>query len=184
MKPIRTHYAESSVEEYYENYGNVYENPHYPYIATLLKQNQHRIDYANILDFCAGGGEVTMILKELGFDHATGTDPYTNKLYIKQTAQVCHPFSFDDVIKGKGTKAGWKDFSAIIACFAMHLCPEKQLYALTHSLFSFSSQIIIITPHKRPALEKITGVTLEFDDFTLTQKGKKVFLKAYRLQNS
>jgi hypothetical protein len=68
MKPIRTHYAESSVDEYYETYGNVYENPHYPYIAILLQQNQHRIDYSNILDFCAGGGEVTTIIKELGYN--------------------------------------------------------------------------------------------------------------------
>jgi hypothetical protein len=62
----------------------------------------------------------------------------------------------------------------------MHLCPEKQLYPLTQKLFCLSPQITIITPHKRPALEKITGITLEFEDHTLTMKGKKVFLKAYR----
>jgi len=65
----------------------------------------------------------------------------------------------------------------------MHLCPEKQLYPLAYQLFQCSPQLVIITPHKRPQLEKLDGVNLDFDDFTLTQKGKKVFLKSYRWNN-
>jgi 2-polyprenyl-3-methyl-5-hydroxy-6-metoxy-1,4-benzoquinol methylase len=182
MKPIRTHYAESSVEVYYETYSDVYENPHFPYITTLLKQNTHRIDYTQVLDLSAGGGEVSMILKDLGHPNTTGTDPFTHQLYQKQLHTQCYQYSFEDIIKGKSDQANWPPFSAIICSFAMHLCPEKQLYPLTQKLFTHSPQIIIITPHKRPALEKLSGVTLEFDDHTFTLKGKKVFLKSYRLE--
>ncbi len=70
-------------------------------------------------------------------------------------------------------------FSSIICSFAMHLCPEQDLFALVSQLFSHSGNIIIITPHKRPVLEELDGVELEFEDFVLTEIGKKVRLKSY-----
>ena len=198
-KAIRTEYAEKGVEEYYKTHADVYENPHFPYIKSLLIQNQHCIDYKRVLDFSCGGGEVTLILSELTIsDKETshkkkdnpflGCDPFTFKLYEKNTGYQCLPFSFEDVVKGKMTPsvASYSrndnvPFSAIICSFGMHLCAEKMLYSLVYQLFMYSKNIIIITPHKRPQLEKISGVELIFDDFVLTERGKKVFLKSYQL---
>jgi hypothetical protein len=41
---------------------------------------------------------------------------------------------------------------------------------------------VIITPHKRPALENLAQVQLDFEDFALTKRGKKVKLKSYSWQ--
>ena len=191
-KAIRTEYAEKGVDEYYKTHADVYENPHFSYIKSLLIQNQHRIDYAHVLDFSCGGGEVTLILSELTLSNEDispqkkdnqflGCDPFTFKLYEKNTGYRCLPFSFEDVVKGKVTPSVSDPFSAIICSFGMHLCAEKMLYSLVYQLFMYSKNIIIITPHKRPQLEKISGVELVFDDFVLTERGKKVFLKSYQL---
>jgi hypothetical protein len=208
-KAIRDEYADQGVDAYYRTHANVYENPHYPYIKALLTQNQQRIDYSKVLDLSAGGGEVTEILRGLlnlneaeAQQRFIGTDPFTFKLYEKNTGCPCLPLSFDDIVKGKLAfyqnyngeiqKIKFKTrsitssstqtklpFSSIICSFAMHLCDEKQLYPLVNQLFTYSKNIIIITPHKRPALETLTNVMLNFDDFVLTERGKKVFLKSY-----
>jgi hypothetical protein len=205
-KAIRDEYADLGVDAYYRTHANVYENPHFPYIKALLTQNQHRIDYSKVLDLSAGGGEVTEILRGLlnlneaeAQQHFIGTDPFTFKLYEKNTGCLCLPLSFEDIVKGKLAfyqnfegqiqkikyktrnvgPSVFEPFSSIICSFAMHLCDEKQLYPLVNRLFTYSKNIIIITPHKRPALETLTNVALNFDDFVLTERGKKVFLKSY-----
>jgi hypothetical protein len=205
-KAIRDEYADQGVNAYYRTHANVYENPHYPYIKALLTQNQQRIDYSKVLDLSAGGGEVTEILRGLlnlnqqeAQQRFIGTDPFTFKLYEKNTGCPCLPLSFEDIVKGKLafyqnfegeiqkikyktrnlTPSVFQPFSSIICSFAMHLCDEKQLYPLVNQLFTYSKNIIIITPHKRPALEILTNVTLNFEDFVLTERGKKVFLKSY-----
>ena len=182
-KAIRTEYEELGVEEYYKTYADVYENPHFRYIKRLLAQNESRIDFSKVLDFSCGGGEVSLILRGLGYENFSGCDPFTQDLYFKNTGIRATGFSFEDVIKQKMTPSVLDSFSSIICCFAMHLCPEKQLYPLVNQLFTLSKNIIIITPHKRPKLEAITGVNLIFDDFAMTDRGKKIFLKSYELKS-
>lgn len=176
MAGIRDLYSEQGVERYYKKNGDRYENPHFPQIQALLLQNQERIDYAGVLDFCCGSGEVSQVLVAMGYPLPQASDPYTQKAYRKNFDQKCWNFSFEDVIKGKLTG----QFSSIICSFAMHLCPEKQLYPLVYQLFQCTAQLIIITPHKRPELESLDGVELIFTDFALTERGKKVFLKSYQ----
>ena len=179
-KAIRNQYAEQGVDAYYEEYGNTYENPHFAQIATLLENNKSRIDYSQVLDFCAGGGEVSQVLQKLGYAEVIGCDPYTHELYIKHTQRPCLNFNFQEVIQGKMNEALISQkFSGIICSFAMHLCPEKQLYPLVYNLFQLTNQLVIITPHKRPVLEDIAQVRLDFEDFVLTERGKKVKLKSY-----
>ncbi len=176
MKAIRNLYARLGVDAYYQQYGYEYQNPHLEQIATLLEQNQTRLDYRQVLDFCAGGGEVSLILKELGFPNSQGSDPYLQALYQKNTGQPCFPWSFESVVK-KGIEG---QYSCIIGSFALHLCPSDLLYALVLQLFQHTDLLVVLTPHKRPALEQYEGVTLAFSDYALTEKGKKVHLKAYQ----
>ncbi|MEO1516989.1 MAG: class I SAM-dependent methyltransferase [Bacteroidota bacterium] len=178
-KAIRNQYDKLGVEGYYQQHGQAYENPHFPYVRQLLLQNRERIDCTHALDFCCGSGEVSRVLLEMGEQTFAASDPYTQAAYRQQLGRDCWSHSFEDVIRGQleGT------FSAVICSFAMHLCPPKQLYPLAHALLTHSPLLVIITPHKRPQLETISGIELAFEDFVLTQeKGKKVRLKAYRSQ--
>lgn len=172
---IRNLYAKLGVETYYQLHGDEYANPHFPQVRELLIQNSHRIDYSHALDFCCGGGEVSLVLRELGFDQTQGCDPFTRSLFESNLGRPCWSWSFQEVIQGKLEG----QFSSVICSFAMHLCPEKQLYPLVQSLFQHAPQLVILTPHKRPALEKLAGITLDFEDFVLTERGKKVRMRSF-----
>ncbi len=180
LKAIRNSYADMGVDAFYRNNGDTYQNPHYDYIKQLLQQNESRIDYKNILDFCCGSGEVSQVLHDMGYEKSTGCDPYTQRAYSLRMKKPCMGYSFEDVIQGKLPPR--KQYSSIICSFAMHLCKPKQLYPLTHQLFKVTKQIVIITPHKRPALQELDGVKLDFEDFVLTERGKKVRMMGYGLE--
>lgn len=174
-KGIRNLYSELGVEAYYRLYGEEYANPHFPQVRELLRNNAHRIDYSHVLDFCCGGGEVSLVLRELGFDQTEGCDPYTQSLFEANLGRPCLSWSFQDVIQGKLQGR----YSAVICSFAMHLCPEKQLYPLVQALFRCAPLLFILTPHKRPELERLEGVELSFEDVALTGRGKKVRGRGY-----
>ena len=181
MKKIRQEYDKYGAEGYYREHSDSYKNPHFPQIKTLIEQNIHRIDAKNALDFCAGGGEVSRVLLDMKIGQVTGCDPFTFDLYQKNIGQNCLQFSFTDIIKG----AKLDQYSCIISSFALHLCPKNDLYPLVWNLFQAAPQIIVLTPHKRPELEKLTGVELLWEDFTLTkEKLKKVRMKCYGLKQA
>jgi SAM-dependent methyltransferase len=177
-KAIRNEYAALGVENYYQQHADDYQNPHFEQIKILLERNQYQSDYSHVLDFCCGGGEVTNILQTLGFEQTVGCDPFTYGLYEKKIQKTCLQYSFDDVIRGKLVD----NYTTIICSFAMHLCEEKKLYALVNQLFRHTENIVILTPHKRPALENWAAFELFLEDFALTERGKKVFLKSYRMR--
>jgi hypothetical protein len=174
---IRNRYADLGVEGYYESEGADYSNPHFPEIRELLLRNAHRIDYSSVLDFCCGSGEVSKVVQELGFPLPAASDPFTAAAYRRNFDAPCLPLSFADVIRGKLNGR----FSAILCSFALHLCPQKQLYPLVMQLLAHSDQLVVITPHKRPDLSRIAGVELKFFDAFPTERGKNVFLNGYAL---
>lgn len=172
---IRNQYQDLGVDAFYQEHGASYSNPHFSEIAKLLRQNESRINYSIAFDFCCGSGEVSRVLADLGYAHTEASDPFTQEAYQKNLGKTCYSYSFEDIIK----KPLPKQYSCIICSFAMHLCPKGQLFPLVYHLFQSTQQLIIITPHKRPALETLDGVSLKFEDFTLTKRRKKVRLKAY-----
>lgn len=180
MKNIRPLYDKHGVEDYYREHAGAYENPHFPEIKVLLERNLHRIDTRAVLDFGAGGGEVTQVLQGLGLKNMTGCDPFTFDLYEKNTGLPCLRLAFKDVVKsGLGGK-----YSAVISSFALHLCPLNDLYMLCWNLFQAAPLLVVLTPHKRPELERLTGIQLLWEDTTHTDRGKRVRCKAYRLENA
>ncbi|MEL7120522.1 MAG: hypothetical protein AAFO07_13810 [Bacteroidota bacterium] len=174
-KAIRNQYEDLGVEGYYEKYGKDYTNPHFDQIKALLINNQHRVNYQNVLDFCCGAGEVTQVVQSLGFNSITGSDPYTQEAYTQHTQLPCETWSFEWVMKN-GLPV---TYSSIICSFALHLCPDEILFPVTYQLFQATSQLVIITPHKRPALEKYENFKLDWEDHVLTARGKQVRMKAY-----
>lgn len=131
-----------------------------------------------MLDFAAGGGEVTQVLQRLGHSQLTGCDPFTFDLYEKNTGAACLRYSFKDVIKGA---LQGQQYSLIISSFALHLCPEKDLFPLFWQLLQCAPAVAFITPHKRPEIAAIHGLNLIFEDFVLTERGKKVRLRVVGL---
>ncbi len=175
MKAIRKSYEQYGVENFYRNHAENYENPHFPQVRELLLRHENNIDYSQCLDLACGGGEVSLVLREMGYDNFEGADPFTYKLYKKKLRQNCYHWSFEDIIRGKVDKK----YTAIICSFGMHLCPPKQLYPLATTLLRMAPQMIIITPHKRPDFQQYANIKLDFEDFALTAKGKKVRLRKY-----
>ena len=163
------------MDGFYKKSGWHYTNPHEPQIITLLNKNKSRINYQRVLDFCCGSGEVTAALSDMGFENTMGSDPYTRQAFRKRTGKKALSLSFAEVIR-KGLP---ETYTAVIASFALHLCPPKQLYPLVTQIFTATPQLVVITPHKRPQLEKLDGVHLVFTDETPTPKGKQVRLKMY-----
>lgn len=177
---IRLLYDELGPEKYYRDHADNYENPHLPQILALLERNYHRLDCSGtVLDFAAGGGEVTLGLRSLGARNVTGCDPYTFALFEQKTGLPCLRHSFRDVLK-RGLQ---ESYSMIISSFALHLCPQKDLFPLTWNLFQAAPLLVIITPHKRPELEHLLGIELFWEDTVENERGKKVRMKAYRLKN-
>ena len=176
---IRHLYEQYGAEGYYKEHGDAYENPHKAEIDALVRQNFDFMDVSGkVLDLAAGGGEVSSTLQRLGVEDIIGCDPFTHTLYRKNTGLDCLSLSFEDIIRQGLPQDTY--FSSVICSFAMHLCPEKQLYALCTQLFDRSAQLFIITPHKRPELEKLSGIELVHDDFVLTTRGKQVRLRMYQ----
>jgi len=177
-KAIRPLYEAHGAEGYYTTFGDTYENPHFPEIAALLERNLPRFDCAGgVLDFAAGGGEVTQVLRRLGVSHITGCDPFTYALFEKNTDLPCLRLSFEEVVRNGLPST----YSLIISSFALHLCPPKQLFSLAWQLLQAAPRLVILTPHKRPELENLPGIALAWEDFVTTERGKKVRLKAYEL---
>jgi hypothetical protein len=194
MKAIRNAYAEHGVEAYYREHGDSYENPHIEQIRTLITRFAARFSFeeaakthehcADVFDLACGGGEVTLAFKSLGIANILASDPYTQALYERRTQNPCLGLSFEDIVRGKLSEAiGEQHFSAVVSSFAMHLCPEKMLYTLASQLFLHTENLIVITPHKRPELENYPSIICYETDFACTKRGKKVFLKHYKLRN-
>jgi SAM-dependent methyltransferase len=175
---IRPLYDAFGAEGYYRQFGNAYENPHQPEIKSLLEANWPRMRVEGaVLDLAAGGGEVSSVLLDLGHDRVEGCDPYTYILYTEKTGKPCNRSSFKDIIR-----AGLPHtYDLVICSFALHLCPEKELFPLCWQLFQASPRLVVLTPHKRPQLEAIPGIVLEWEDHALTERGKQVRLRAYNM---
>lgn len=172
---IRERYERQGVENYYEKNSETYVNPHESQIKDLLIRNIDKFDSNSVLDLCCGGGEVTRVLLEKGIENVIGADPYTCELYTRNTKKHCTNLSFKDILGGKMTR----NYTTIICSFALHLLGEENLFMIVNQLFKNTKTIVIIAPHKRPFLERIPGVILKFIDFSLTPKGKKVYLRIY-----
>jgi 2-polyprenyl-3-methyl-5-hydroxy-6-metoxy-1,4-benzoquinol methylase len=172
---VRDAYARLGVKNYYERHAAAYVNPHALQVVELIKRNHDRFDCRAVLDLACGNGEVTSALLSLGYKNVIGIDPYTHTNYVARTQCVCYPLSFDDILQGKLQG----NFSAIICSYGLHLVEESKLPALVHQLLVHTTTLVIITPHKRPELEKY-GLQKVFEDAVLTEKGKKVRLKIYK----
>jgi len=153
---IRGQYERHGAATYYRDFGADYRNPHEPVVVDSLERavKQWPLDLSHVLDLAAGSGEVTLALRKLGAGRIDGVDPYTADAYLARTSSSAERLTFEDV--AAGALAG-RRYSLIVCSFAMHLCTRSRLPGLFHQLRQISDSMLILTPHKRPVIEREWG---------------------------
>lgn len=99
-------YKDVGVEKYYEQNGANYTNPHKYDIERLLRkklypQNKFIKQEHKILDLACGSGEITLVLKQMGYNNISGMDPYTHVKYEEMTGLKCSQLNFVDIVNGE-----------------------------------------------------------------------------------
>jgi SAM-dependent methyltransferase len=157
---IRGEYEQHGVAGFYSERGGDYRNPHEPVIREALGIAAERwpLDLSRVLDLACGSGEVTLALRDLGAGVIDGVDPYTGEAYRERAGQAAEPFSFEEI--AAGALAG-RAYSLIVCSFALHLLEPSRLPGVCYRLAEIGDALLILTPHKRPAIRPAWGWSLE-----------------------
>jgi hypothetical protein len=67
---------------------------------------------------------------------------------------TCEGYSFEDIARGAVADRRWR---TVVCSFAMHLCARDFLPTLCVMLACSAEFLVILTPHKRPAIEATWG---------------------------
>ena len=164
---IRHAYEKYGVNGYYSQYGADYRNPHEARLTAVVGQLVERWKLNptdRILDLACGSGEITLMLRQLGFQTIHGIDPYTSEAYEKRTGHPIHAkWTFEQIADGCLENDN-EPYDAVVCSFAAHLIPPSYLSLVMIQLHFVAKKLIILTPHKRPELLPQWGWTLN-DEF-------------------
>lgn len=164
---IRHAYEKFGVNGYYTQYGAEYRNPHEDRLTQVVQQlveKWHLKVTDRILDLACGSGEITLMLRQLGFQTINGIDPYTGDAYEKRVGHPIHAkYTFEQI--ADGCLENDEDHYDVIVCsFAAHLIAPSYLPLVMIQLRFVAKKLIILTPHKRPQISPDWGWTLQ-DEF-------------------
>lgn len=156
---IRGQYEAHGADGYYQQHGADYRNPHEAIIWRIMQQvvPAWGIDCSSVLDLACGSGEITLILRAMGYPNVQGIDPYTHEAYFARTGQVAECHRFEDIAQGVLAD---RRYSLIVCSFALHLVDESWLPALLLQLRQIAPALLILTPHKRPQIRPTWSWTL------------------------
>ena len=159
MNSIRPAYDDVGPDEYYRQHGGSYRNPHERAVAAALTRAvaEWSLDVSHVLDLACGSGEATLTLRACGADLVDGIDPYTADAYLARTGLIAEPLTFEMIAAGGLFGRRW---SLIVCSYAMHLVAESRLPLLARRLADNTDHLVIVAPHKRPALQPTWGWTL------------------------
>lgn len=162
---VRGGYARLGVDAYYRRHASTYRNPHEDAIRAALDGaiGDWSFDLSHVLDLAAGSGEVTLALREFGAMRVDAIDPFTADAYRVRTGAPCEALDFAAIVAG--ALAG-RRYSLIVCSFAMHLCELSRLPALSQQVSLVAPSLLILTPHKRPALRPEWGWDLHGERVT------------------
>jgi len=164
---IRHAYEKYGVNGYYSQYGSDYRNPHEDRLKIIVRQLVEKWNIKpteRILDLACGSGEITLILRQLGFQYINGIDPYTSEAYEKRVGNPIHAkWTFEQIADGCLESEG-EIYDIIICSFAAHLIQPSYLPLVMIQLRFVAKKLIILTPHKRPQLLPEWGWILK-DEF-------------------
>jgi SAM-dependent methyltransferase len=153
---IRAEYERHGADAYYRQFGSTYRNPHEDSIGRCLQVAVGRwpIDLSRVLDLAAGSGEVTLALRELGAKSIDAIDPYTADAYAQRTGERAEAFDFAQVAAGA---LSGRHYNLIVCSFALHLCEPSRLPGVLYQLSLVGESLLVLTPHKRPRIERQWG---------------------------
>jgi SAM-dependent methyltransferase len=161
---VRDEYADhpGGAEGWYRDRGAAYVNPHEPAVIAAVA---HAVGWwpelfvGEILDLCCGSGEVSLALRSVGVraDAITGCDPYTGRAYLARCGRDALSFSFAEIAEGALADRG---FTTVVCSYALHLCDASWLPRVCFALRDSASNLVVVTPHKRPELRPSFGWTL------------------------
>lgn len=156
---VRAAYERYGVQGYYTRFGATYRNPHEPIIRSAIAAAvaRWRIPLERVLDLACGSGEATLALLELGASTIDGVDPYTYAAYAERTGRVAERLTFEQI--AAGALAG-RHYDTIVCSFALHLVEPSRLPGLALQVSLIAGHLLILTPHKRPAIEPEWGWSL------------------------
>ncbi len=164
MSSLRDAYIKHDVDEYYQQFGHSYRNPHDLIVQEIvqLAWQKWSLDWhtledlgaMKILDLACGSGEVTLALEKVGITNIQGIDPFTHESYQARTGRIAQRFTFIDI--SYGVLSGC-NYDLIICSFALHLVPISRLPLLLYHLGLVSKYLLVITPHKRPEIKPNWG---------------------------
>ncbi|HEY2587317.1 MAG TPA: class I SAM-dependent methyltransferase [Tepidisphaeraceae bacterium] len=159
-RAIRHEYEAHGVSSFYRTQGSAYRNPHEPQIARSLEIaiKEWQMDLSRVLDLAAGSGEATLPLRNLGAGLIDGIDPFTFDAYQERTGQIAGRVTFEQI--AAGALAG-RGYTLIVCSFAMHLVEPSRLPHLAMQLSLVGDRLLILTPHKRPAIRGEWGWRFE-----------------------
>ena len=118
------------------------------------KHNPHIKVNDKILDLACGSGEVTVALKNLGYNNIVGVDPYTHEKYTEVTGLPCGKETFLDILNGALDDSR---FDVIVVSYALHLVKEGMMHDFCRKMAELSPKLIIISPHKFPVMKESYG---------------------------
>lgn len=178
---IRAAYEQYGVEGFYQRFGNCYRNPHERPIRATLQAAVARWDLPldRVLDLACGSGEVTLALRELSCASIDGIDPYTYRAYAERTGQVAEPLTFEQI--AAGALAG-RRYGTIVCSFALHLVALSRLPALAMQLSLIGQALLILTPHKRPALRPEWGWS-SVDELLVERVRARLYRRTYEIRD-
>lgn len=156
---IRIAYEKYGVKAFYQNYGDSYHNPHESIIFKII-ETIHTVcqpDFSKVLDLASGSGEVTRVLKTLGYTHIDSIEPYTFNAYFERTGKLAEKYCFEDIEAGILSE---RLYTTIICSFALHLAVPSRLPTLSYQLSRIAPKLLVITPHKKPQIRSQWGWTL------------------------
>ena len=148
---LRPLYEKLGANAYYAAHGGGYRNPHEPIISRLLLEaaRARHSKPLSVLDLACGSGEVTMGLREAGWENFTACDPHTGAAYQERTGQRAQTWSFSDIADGALAE---HSFDLVVCSFALHLCEVSRLHGVLSALSLATPELWILTPHKRPEI--------------------------------
>lgn len=156
MVGFRQKYA-SSVESFYLKHGHEYRNDHEIQVKELTRWACDILNPKHVLDLACGSGEVSLVIQSIG-SYVKGVDPYCYEAFKNRTRQDALRLTFDQVIAGQLSA---ERFDAIFCSFALHLLPIWKLRNLLFKLKEYSGTLVVITPIKRPEINKDMGWMLQ-----------------------
>ena len=161
-KAIRREYETHGVEAFYRERGEQYRNPHEPQVrrSVQIAVREWNLDLSHILDLAAGSGEATLELRGIGAKKIEAIDPFTHEAYRRRTGLSASRESFKQI--AEGALAG-RHYSLIVCSFALHLLENSRLPKVSYQLSLIGETMLIVTPHKRPQIEREWGWELSHE---------------------